>query len=937
MKSDEQLSSNTALWKKLLTPCLVVFILFSWSVGLFKKFDLVLWDNFLSAQKTFFFDDQRNDQNKNSNDIIIVEIDSTSISQLENWPWRRSIYSNLLDKIATGNPDSIFIDIDFSSSSNHPEDDAMLEATLNTIAKKTPVYLPIFLQSSTATSQTLSVRQPIFSANENIGYVSVNMRPARDGLVREVSNGFRWNDQFYPSAWNQLADNDTPTTFIDYTLSTRDFTYFSVSEILEGKVDNDQFKDKKILIGATAIELGDIMPAPVVRAVPGVVLHALAVQTLENGGLFKPTLVFSLLLFSLVAFIGSLIFQRVHWAKGIVIGFSISLLLLPIYALLYHRAHLMLPIFPVIFVLVVVYFSNILIQLDENIIQKFILQLALNQRNKFLDSIFSVSNECILCINDKNIIISANPRSETLFHCDHQRLVGKSINQFLTDSTINLHALKDKTFDTTLTNIQGKSVPVEICVSPLDPENETTLTLAIRSLEEREEKEAALKFAAEHDKITGIFNRQKLFDIFEKQSPHSELCYLIRVDIEYFNEIIANYGHAKADSVLQTTIERIESIIEEDTILSRIGKNELAILSFNTPEQVLLKEANTLSATLNHAITIDNTVIEVFCHLGIAHASEPNTSLETLLKQANLALQAARQKGLNFDRYISRDEPDALDRLSILGAIRQTLRRSEFNLAFQPKYDLNTSEFVSCEVLLRTPTHWNKPINIGTLIETAEKSSLISPLTLWVVSKVISLETEWKTHQLPNKIAINLSVGLLSNDSFLDELISRIQSGNNFFELTFEVTETYSSDNWKHTLESISRLRRHGIHISVDDYGTGNSSLSYLKDLQARELKIDREFISDIDSDAEKQLIVSSTIKMAHELNMTVVAEGIETETENEYLRSIDCDQGQGYWYAKPMDFEALKEFQTTQQESLLHSPTKSLDDLTSGSHSSAS
>ncbi|MGI1677289.1 MAG: EAL domain-containing protein [Cellvibrionaceae bacterium] len=912
MESPQSKPSKNHFWRILLAPVFVMAVLLFWFNGVFNKFENVLWDNFLNFQIDFLnVDKTKQESSENPNyksNILIVEIDSKSINAIDNWPWNRNVYSDILKKLSAGNASSIFIDVDFSSSSNNPQDDRKLGQTIQKTSKTIPIRLPAFLQKTSTNSNTLSIRRPIFQSADNIEHVAVNIRPSDDGLVREVTSGFNWEGKQYRSAWNAIIQSNISSTIIDYSIPANSFNYLSVIDLLNQSIRPNQFKGMHVLIGSTAIELGDIMPAPVVQAVPGVVLHALAVKTLERGGLYSLSSAASFVLLLLLALLCYFCFKPIHWAKGITLGATLFFSLLPLHYFFYHHLKLIIPIFPIASIIVAVYLSNLILQLDENLIQKIVLQVALSNRNKLLDSIFLASNECILCVNEKGIIFSANPRSRDIFSCAGEKLIGKPINIFLPINEIDNLDIHKKPFDSTLKNINNMEIPVEICISPIDSTNEKNFTLAIRSLEERKEKEAQLKYALEYDKTTGLMNREKFFSIFKEKSNTFENCYLVRVDIEYFNDVISHHGHTVADQVLQNIIKRVTQTIPDHSIISRIDKSELAILIDNKNIEQINQLASNLSSDLNQDFFVNDNNIEIFCHLGLSALTGQDDDIESLIRRSNTALITARRKGLAFDWSVE-EEASKLDRLSILGAIRKTLRRSEFELAFQPKYDMKTSTFMSCEVLLRTQHNWDPSINIATLIETAEKSSLIAPLTLWVITKVLSLEPEWKKYQLPKKVSINLSVGLIGNNNFLEELIYRIKNSNHYFDITFEITETYFSDNWQRSLKNLDKLRAQGIEVSVDDYGTGYSSLSYLKDLQASELKIDRGFISNIDKDKDKQLIVLSTIKMAHELGMTVVAEGIETETENNFLIDANCDLGQGYLYARPMPFSEFKKF----------------------------
>jgi EAL domain-containing protein (putative c-di-GMP-specific phosphodiesterase class I) len=198
---------------------------------------------------------------------------------------------------------------------------------------------------------------------------------------------------------------------------------------------------------------------------------------------------------------------------------------------------------------------------------------------------------------------------------------------------------------------------------------------------------------------------------------------------------------------------------------------------------------------------------------------------------------------------------------------------------------------------------------VGTFIEVAENSRQIAPLTVWVMEKLLQQEDYWQAEQLPRQLAVNISGRLIHDAGFIRELQALMCSARGYFCFEFEITETAFISNQRRAMEHVSLLTEAGATLSIDDYGTGYSSLAYLRDLNAHVLKIDRSFVSDIGENPENQVIVRSTINMAHDLNMRVVGEGIETAADQEFLAAAGCDYGQGYHFARPMPADALVEW----------------------------
>lgn len=880
--------------------------------GYFKRFDAIAIDlisGFLKREVP--------------SNLVIVEIDSRSLQNNNQWPWDRKIYADVLKHLEKAGVNSVFVDIDFSSHSA-TESDELLAQSIQQLSETSVVRLPTFVQTESLLNRSLVFRSPISSIAENAELVAVNLQPEQDGMVRKAGAGFLLNDVFYTSAWNAIANKKPTVTYIDYSLDPSSFTYMSFDRVTQEGLAVGELRGKDVLIGSTAIELGDNVPVPNYKSLPGVVVQALAAETLVRGGLYQISKTTSVLLLIITALVASLLVLKANWLAAFVGVSSLGVVssLAAIFA--YQSLAVLLPVASLSIMAVSIFAVGLTTKLDFSVVQNMWLQNKIRYRENMLTSIFAASNDAILCIDDHGFISHANKRCADIFECSHEKLEGQSVVDIIPVLEEGWKNLGDQPFETEVIDFNFNEVPVEACISPVDMSGNVQFTLAMRDIKERREKEAALKYAATRDKLTGLYNREKFFELADKQMNENPVSALIRIDIDYFNEIVDVYGHEFGDKLIKIVADKIKEVASTKHILGRIGKDDFAALVVNKFTDEIKACAEKLLSELNKTLFIDDTEVNVYCHIGITKTSSKRSNIEELMKLGNIALQNAKEKGLDYDSYQSHEHPEQPPRLEIINLVKQGIENKTFELAFQPKVALDTKVPIGCEVLLRPPLSSRPDVNIGHIIEVAESTRLIADLTLFVVDRVLEQEKEWKLLSLPQAISINLSLGLVANDQFITSLIERLDSSIGYFNIEFEITETSFTHNWQRSIANIERLVKRSITISIDDFGTGYSSLSYLRDLKASVLKIDRSFITDIHSRVENQSIVQSTIKMAHELGMSVVAEGIETNLERDFLLACGCDFGQGYLFAKPLTHGEFSDwFQAHQSKNVVILGTK--------------
>jgi len=429
------------------------------------------------------------------------------------------------------------------------------------------------------------------------------------------------------------------------------------------------------------------------------------------------------------------------------------------------------------------------------------------------------------------------------------------------------------------------------------------------------------------DPITELPNRRMFLDRLDWACKHA-LRYgkrgvLLHIDVDRFMQVNEALGPAAGDQVLKKFGERLGACIRaSDSIarlgrggsipsLSRLGGDEFSLL---LPEVDSGESAATVARRLLDAMQAepfhhDGQEVFLTASIGLAVFPDDGEDVDTVLKNAGAALREAKDEGRNQYKFYSRDlNARAMQRLSVESELRRAIERDELRLHFQPKVDSVTQLPVSAEVLVR----WQHPerdlIGPGEFIPVAEASGLIVPLGEWIFGAACRQLAAWRDAGLdPVPLSVNVSPLQFREPGFLDAVTRTIQeTGLNPDMLCIELTETVILDQTTRTSETLARLRALGIKLSIDDFGAGFTSLSYLKRLPFGELKVDKSFIDDIESDTDSAAIVAAVIALAHSLGLRVVAEGVETLAQHAFLKAKACDECQGYLFSRPLNTEAF-------------------------------
>ena len=429
---------------------------------------------------------------------------------------------------------------------------------------------------------------------------------------------------------------------------------------------------------------------------------------------------------------------------------------------------------------------------------------------------------------------------------------------------------------------------------------------ALRARVRAKQAEETIRRLAYYDALTGLPNRVLLRDLLGdaiaagKQDNRS-LCVLM-IGVGRFHEINDALGYREGDQLLLGVAARISRALPQNATLARLGEDEFALLLPGNGAETAGRLARKLLALLAEPIELAGFMVEPRIAIGAAlfpgHGSEP----DTLIRRGNMALYQARRGGGGYAVYTRMLDKDGERRLMLVGDLRRAIDNSELLLYCQPKVHMDSSKVCGAEALVR----WQHPSH-GMIVPTefvkiAEQTGLITPLTHWVLEAAVRQSYAWREAGIKRPLAVNLSASDLRDPKLLDHISGSFATwGTEPDDIQFELTESALMEDPAGAIVALSRLKDLDVKLSIDDFGTGYSSLSYLQRLPVDAIKIDQSFVSKINADAQSSTIVRSTIDMAHNLDLEVIAEGVEDEAIWNSLVSLGCDMAQGYWISKPI------------------------------------
>ena len=441
--------------------------------------------------------------------------------------------------------------------------------------------------------------------------------------------------------------------------------------------------------------------------------------------------------------------------------------------------------------------------------------------------------------------------------------------------------------------------------------------LVMKDITEQRLTVQLIEHMAYHDTLTGLPNRT-LFQIQLTQTiaaagselPQSPFAIML-INLERFQIINESLGLNWGDMLLKQVSERLQRCIKNADLISRLSNYEFVILYKQLDESINLDEqSRIIQQQLLVPFVVYDRELVIPGTIGIAHYPHDGTDMNGLLRHASKVLTEEKSHRWNRTHY---DElaSNPLQRLELEYDLRKALERNEFELYYQPQYDIRDNRLIGMEALIR----WRHPkhgmISPAQFIPLAEETGLIIPIGDWVIRTACAQNKQWQDAGLPKvTVSVNLSTRQFQKNDLVGDILQAIQeSGLDPQCLELEITESMAMDNVERVIQKLNELKEEGIRISMDDFGTGYSSLHYLKKIPIHKLKIDQSFIRDITMDPDNAAIVSTIIAMANHLKLDVVAEGVETQEDLQFLLEQNCGHAQGYYFSKPLateEFESL-------------------------------
>ena len=535
-----------------------------------------------------------------------------------------------------------------------------------------------------------------------------------------------------------------------------------------------------------------------------------------------------------------------------------------------------------------------------------------------VESLLNHSPVALAVIDSDGKFLELNESSSQLLGYERHELVGKCFLH-LFDSECHQDVLRSfqdmlhgdsQDLSVRVIHRLGYSFEINIITAPLIRENKSIGIIIIsHDVSDRNRNAERIRYMAYYDDMTGLPNRQtfmlQLTDSLICAGDSGSAIAILYLDVDRFKLINASFGREVGDMLLMQVAERLTRNLDEQDVAARMEGDEFAIMFRNAGEESqMLAKAKQLLQSLDEPFELQGFPLHVTASIGIAWNRLDNDDASILVKKADMALAKVKESGKNNCLLYSEEwDNSSLERLKLQHDLKQAVQRREFVLHYQPQYDLSTGSIVGVEALVR----WQHPVRglvpPGLFIPQAEESGIIVQIGDWVLEEACRQNKAWQDKGLPSiAISVNLSIRQFLQQN-LTEKVAHIlaKTGLKARYLDLEITESMTMDV-NHASRCLLELTKLGLNISIDDFGTGYSSFHYLKNLPIGRLKIDRSFVRDIEQDPGDAAIVAAIISMAHNLNLQVIAEGVENEAQMHFLQKHQCDEMQGFFWSAPVE-----------------------------------
>ncbi|HEY5265117.1 MAG TPA: EAL domain-containing protein [Steroidobacteraceae bacterium] len=554
----------------------------------------------------------------------------------------------------------------------------------------------------------------------------------------------------------------------------------------------------------------------------------------------------------------------------------------------------------------------------------------------YLDTVLNSLSDAVLVTSPDGVVKSCNEATQRLLGYEEADLLGKPLVSFVDEAhrqAFDLTNCAAEAGETVLRTASGQTIPVSMASSAItteDPQFQGNIYVA-RNITERKRAERRIRYLARYDTLTKMPNRMQFQHLLQQAIARGRRSQrslaLLYLDLDRFKEVNDTFGHAAGDRTLEILSERLTRNLSKDTVIGRLAGDEFAMFIDDLPADVdnrasLGTLARTLLDEISRTFYVNQQEVYLTASVGIAICPYDAENVIDLIRNADAAMYHSKQNGGNSCAfYVPEMNAAAVERLMLKSKLRRALERDELVILYQSKVDLRDGRVVGAEALLRWRLPGHGDISPSHFIPLAEETSLILDIGEWVLNRVCADYHEWqKTVPTPGRIAINLSLRQLKQASFIARCRGVFRKNDvspSCFEL--EVTETTLMTDPIRTIGLLNELYAMGLHLAIDDFGTGYSSLSALQQFPIGTLKIDQSFVRDVAVDSNDAAIVRTIIDMGKSLDLEVIAEGVETAEQLEFLRKHGCYYAQGRLFGDPMEAKKLLAIMSAQAYGAAH------------------
>jgi diguanylate cyclase (GGDEF)-like protein/PAS domain S-box-containing protein len=839
-------------------------------------------------------------------EIVLVTIDRESLQRHPGWPWPRHYHATVIERLIDAGATRIAVAIDFSTPSDIQNDQRLAAA----LARAGPerVALPVFRPRGGEADEVANAVEPMALFSRHAALMSADVWPDPGGVVRHFDLVQNIAGAAIPTVagW-LLSERQNPIAgdLIDFSIAPETIPRIGFADALEDTFDLSRVAGKRVLIGATAVELGDEVSVPRHRLLPGIVLQALVAETLLQDRAIRSVAGWPIaVLGALIALTLGGLQRRLEWYRGTAVAVASAALVVCLAIMVQLAVAISLDTSPI---LLDILLSTLAVQLDRQGSMILAQRLALRRQDavmgRLVDSVF----DGIVTFDGQGKVVSWNRIAERMFGTPIEQVKEKPLETLL-PLLGRSYAVEDTLAPRELLakRIDGSQFPVEVAASAGEIEGIRVGVAVVRDITRRKADEELARQAL-HDSLTGLPNRafllNRLGEVTVAVERSRESFALLLLDLDGFKQINDRLGHRIGDLVLRDLAPRLQEPLRRDDMVARLGGDEFAIL-LSPPTDA--KAACNVAGRINHCVRqpllVEGMCFRLSASIGIALHPQHGRKAGNLLHCADIAMYRAKRDRLVVALY----EPDLE---AVLGndvvlrhELQRAIERRELVLHWQPKIDVCTLRPVGFEALVR----WQHPdyglVPPDKFIPLAEYTDLIQPLTDWALDAAVRQQRVWLENGYDLAIAVNLSAKSLQDPQLANRFRAiferwRVQPDRTIFE----ITENSVIADPKSAARVLRRLTKMGCKVSLDDFGTGYSSLVLLQTLPISELKIDRLFVASMATDQNASVIVRSIVNLAHTLGMQVVAEGVEDRATFTRLSVIGCDQIQGYLFGRPV------------------------------------